>query len=133
MTLLEDEVQKREVGGRRFGAQSMVGRLRWVLVHEPGPEYNVENWKAWPYEGEPSFERASEQHRAVVDALRATGAEVSFLEEEAVSLGATAPFDPVLVTDEGAVILRSGRPERRAEMFPMARKMAELEIPILGW
>jgi N-dimethylarginine dimethylaminohydrolase len=110
----------------------MVATLRRVLVHLPGSEYTTELWSGWGYEGEPDREKAVAQHQGYIDILRGHGVEVEFLEEDS-SINSTATFDPVIVTDEGAVIMTSGRVERRVETFPMARKMLELEIPIIGW
>jgi N-dimethylarginine dimethylaminohydrolase len=117
---------------RRFGAQSMVARLRRALVHLPGPEYTQEAWSSYGLEGEADREAAVAEHERFLDILRERGVELEFLEEHA-SIQCTATFDPALVTDEGAVILTSGRPERRAEVYPMARKLLELDIPIIGW
>jgi N-dimethylarginine dimethylaminohydrolase len=67
-----------------------------------------------------------------VQILRGYGADIDYL-EEGTSIQTTAVYDPALVTNYGAVMLRSGRVERRAETMPMARKLLELEIPIIGW
>jgi dimethylargininase len=117
---------------KRFGGHSMIAPLRRALVHLPGPEFTTENWKAYGLEGEADREAAFEEQERFLDILRGRGVELELLEEHA-SVQCTATFDPALVTDAGAVILTSGRPERRAETFPMARKLLELEIPIIGW
>ncbi len=117
---------------KRFGAQSMIAPLRRVLVHIPGGEYTRQNWLAWGYSGEPNLEVARREHEAFIQILRDAGVEIDLLEEHG-GLGTTATYDPVLITDEGAVMLRSGREERRAEVMPMARKLLQLEIPIIGW
>lgn len=117
---------------RRFGSQSMIAPLRRVLVHLPGDEYTWERWHAYGLAGEPDLELALAQHRAFIEILQRNGAEVEYL-EEGTSVQSTAVYDPALITDSGAVILRSGRQERRAEAMPMARRLLELEIPILGW
>ena len=117
---------------RRFGSQSMIAPLRRVLVHLPGDEYTRERWHGYGLAGEPDLELALAQHRAFIEILERYGAEVEYL-EQGTSVQSTAVYDPALICDEGAIILRSGRRERRAEAMPMARKLIELEIPILGW
>src|ERR671935_209705 len=76
--------------------------------------------------------RLEPTHARFLDLLTERGVELDFLEEHA-SIQCTATYDPALVTDVGAVILESGRPERRAQALPMARKLPELDIPIVGW
>jgi dimethylargininase len=115
-----------------FGGHSMIAPLRRALVHLPGPEFTTENWRAYGLEGDADRSAATEEHERFLDILRARGVELEFLDEHA-SVQCTATFDPALITDAGAVILTSGRPERRAETFPMARKLLELDIPIIGW
>jgi arginine deiminase len=122
----------RRARDRLFGAQSLIDRLDWVLVHRPADEYTTEAWTAYGLDGTPDLARAQRQHDAFVDILQDHGAEVAYLEEHT-SIQCSATFDPALVTDEGAVILQSGRPERQVEGLPMARKLTELGIPILGW
>jgi N-dimethylarginine dimethylaminohydrolase len=119
-------------GGKRFGGHSMIAPLRRALVHLPGPEFTTENWRAYGLEGDADREAAVAEQERFLDILLGHGVELELLEEHA-SVQCTATFDPALITDEGAVILTSGRPERRAETFPMARKLLELEIPIIGW
>src|SRR5919204_581846 len=76
--------------------------------------------------------RLEPTHARFLDLLTERGVELDFLEEHA-SIQCTATYDPALVTDVGAVILESGRPERRPEALPMARKLLELDVPIIGW
>lgn len=117
---------------RAFGAQSMIAPLRWALVHMPGPEFTREGYEAYGLSRIPDPERARHEHERFLAILRDRGVRLDFL-EEAGSVTCTATFDPALVTDQGAVILTSGRPERRAETFPMARALLRLGIPIIGW
>ena len=117
---------------KRFGSQSMIAPLRRALVHLPGPEFTTESWRSYGLEGKPDLDVAAEEQERFLDILRGRGVELEFLEEHA-SIQCTATYDPALVTDAGAVILTSGRLERQSEAMPMARKLLELEIPIIGW
>jgi N-dimethylarginine dimethylaminohydrolase len=118
--------------GRRYGSQSMIAPLRHALVHMPGDELNQAAWSDYGLPGEADRERACVEHSAFLEILTDHGVKLDHL-AEATSVQTTAVYDPALITDEGAVILRSGRPERRAEALPMARKLLELDIPIIGW
>jgi len=117
---------------REYGCQSMIAPLRHVLVHVPGDEYNAAQWHDYGLPGEPDIVRAREQHASFIEILESCGVRVSYL-AEGTSVQTTAVYDPALISDGGAVILRSGRPERRAEAMPMARALLELGIPIIGW
>jgi N-dimethylarginine dimethylaminohydrolase len=117
---------------RRYGSQSMIASLRHVLVHMPGAELNQAAWSDYGLPGELDFPRACDQLSAFLEILVAHGIVIEHL-TEGTSLQSTAVYDPALITDEGAVILRSGRPERRAEALPMARRLLELDIPVIGW
>lgn len=117
---------------RRFGAQSMIAPLRHALVHLPGPEYTESAWRAYGLSGNADRELALREQRGFLSILERAGVSLSYLEQHA-SLQCTATYDPALITDAGAVILESGREERRAEAIPMARRLLDLEIPIIGW
>jgi N-dimethylarginine dimethylaminohydrolase len=115
-----------------YGSQSMIAPLRRVLVHMPSEEYNQEGWTEWGFAGSPDRELACEQHAAFAALLEGEGTEISWLEEHS-SVQTTATYDPALVTNEGAVMMKCGRPERWPEVMPMARKLLSLDIPIIGW
>ena len=120
------------MAGRAFGAQSMIEPLRRALVHVPGPEYTAEAWRAYGLDGEADRGRAVAEHRAFLDVLEEEGVELAFLDEHA-SIQCTATYDPALVTDAGAIVMESGRPERRPEALPMARALLDQGIPVIGW
>jgi N-dimethylarginine dimethylaminohydrolase len=110
----------------------MIGRLRSALVHVPGPEYTEEAWQAYGLAGRADRERATSEHEAFLAILSEFGVELHYLGEHA-SVQCTATYDPALVTDDGAIIMTSGRAERKGEVFPMARALLALDIPIIGW
>lgn len=115
-----------------YGSQSMIAPLRRVLVRLPGDEIDAEAYQAYGLSPPPERELAFREQSAFVRMLEQRGAQVSRL-DEAASLQACATYDPALVTDEGAVVLESGRAERRGETFPMARALLRESIPIIGW
>ncbi len=127
--LTEATVQRTQ---RPYGSQSMIAPLRHTLVHLPGHEFNAAQWRDYGLPGDPDRDRACAQHEAFIAILRDHGVRVDYL-DEGTSVQTTAVYDPALITDAGAMLLRSGRPERRAEAMPMARKLLELDIPIIGW
>ncbi len=115
-----------------YGSQSMIAPLRRVLVKRPDQAFAVEDPAAWHYTGRPNLLRAQQEHDALVALLRESGCEVLYLEEpQPAHADAIYTFDPALITDQGAIMLSMGKPQRRGEEEVMARRFAALEIPIL--
>ena len=117
---------------RDFGSQSMVARLRRVLVRRPDAAFAVDDPSPWGYAGVPNLVAAQEEHDAFVGLVASQGAEI--LRHEAALPGLADSifvFDPALVTDAGAVILRMGKALRRGEEAAMARALKTLGVPVL--
>jgi dimethylargininase len=116
-----------------YGSQSMVAPLRRVLVRRPDEAFGDADPKVWHYTSRPDLAEARREHDALVDLLRAAGAEVAGHDEpQPGRADAIYVFDPVLVTDRGAVLLRMGKALRRGEEESLGRRLEELGIPILG-
>jgi dimethylargininase len=119
-----------EVSAKPFGAQSMTGTLRRVLVRAPRPEDAVA-WRAYGWRAEPDPARMLEEHEAFRAQLEDAGAEV-ILAETPVPMcpDSIYVYDPALVTGEGALLLRPGKEGRRAEVEAMAADLVEAGVPI---
>ena len=118
---------------KQYGGHSMYAPLRRVLVRRPHATFAVDDPAAWHYGARPDLPTAQAEHDALVAILRRTGAEV---------IAHTAPlpnhadaifvFDPALITDAGAIILRMGKPLRRGEETAIAQQLTALDMPILA-
>jgi dimethylargininase len=118
---------------RPFGAQSMVASLRRVLVKRPEESFAVADPAAWHYSGRPDLDAARREHDDLTAILAAAGAEVvDHPEPQPGRADAIFVFDPALVTERGAIILRMGKACRQGEEQAMARRLAALGIPILA-
>jgi dimethylargininase len=119
-----------EVSAREFGCQSMSGRLRRVLVRPPRPEDAIA-WRAYGWRAEPDRTRMLEEHEAFRAELEDAGAEV-LLAETPIPMcpDSIYVYDPALVTDEGALLLRPGKEGRRAEVEAMAADLVEAGVPV---
>ena len=118
---------------RGYGGQSMVAQLRRVLVRRPDESFAVDDPAQWHYADRPNLARGREEHAALVDILRAAGAEVIF--HDAPQPGradAIFVYDPALMTDHGAVILRMGKQLRRGEEAALARCLEALDVPVIA-
>jgi N-dimethylarginine dimethylaminohydrolase len=117
----------------RYGGQSMVAPLRRVLVRRPDQAFAVDDPELWHYAGRPDLAQAQQEHDELVAILRRAGAEVIFHDgPQEGRADAIFVFDPALITDVGAVILRMGKALRRGEEAAMAGRLEALGIPTLA-
>lgn len=119
---------------RKFGAQSMVGKLKRALIHRPGAEFSDEkNFRNFGFTGDlPILKEAQAEHDAFSQALIDFGVEVEFLDEvERQYTGSTYITDNGIITDQGAIISRLGKEQRQGEEKAIAKKLLEMDIPIL--
>jgi dimethylargininase len=116
-----------------WGAQSMVAPLRRVLLVRPVPPPNPNCWRNFGYVHPIDQERAAAEHAALVTLLEREGIETIVIEPEDPALqDAIFPFDPVLVTSAGAILLRMGKELRQPEVAALERVLRDLGIPIVG-
>ncbi|WP_448575301.1 dimethylarginine dimethylaminohydrolase family protein [Thermomicrobium sp.] len=116
-----------------WGAQSMVAPLRRVLLVRPVPPPNPDCWRDFGYLHPIDHERAAAEHTALVTLLEREGIETIVVEPEDPALqDAIFPFDPVLVTSAGAILLRMGEELRQPEVAALERVLRDLGIPIVG-
>jgi dimethylargininase len=111
----------------------MVGPLRRVLVKRPDEAFSGADPERWHYTSRPDLNEARREHDALVQILTDAGAEViDHPEPQPDRADSIFVFDPALVTDRGAVILRMGKELRRGEEAAMARRFREIGVPILA-
>lgn len=111
----------------------MVEPLRRVLVKRPDEAFAVADPARWHYVSRPDLDEARREHDALVEILAGAGAEViGHPEPQPDRADAIFVFDPALVTDRGAVILRMGKELRRGEEAAMARRFQEIDVPVLA-
>lgn len=116
-----------------YGAQSMVAPLRHVLVKAPGAAFAAAyDDPVHRYRHPVSLTTARREHARFVALLTELDVTVHELGAESASPDLVYQFDPSLVTDRGAILLRSGKPTRRGEEDLQARWFAAHGIPILG-
>lgn len=114
-----------------YGCHSMIKPLRRVLVKRPDLAFAVDEPAKWHYPARPDLEIAQQEHDALVVLLGQAGAEVIYHPElQPDHADAIFVHDPVIVTNQGAIILSMGKTLRRGEESVLARRLAELNIPI---
>jgi dimethylargininase len=115
-----------------YGCQSMTGELRRVLVRAPRAA-DLHGWRACGWQAEPDRVAIAAEHEAFCELLEGAGAEVVFSESAAEgNPDAIYTYDPALVVDEGALLLRPGKEIRRAEVAGMAEDFARAGVPVAG-
>jgi dimethylargininase len=112
--------------------QDQTSPLRRVYVRPPEPEA-VRHWREYGWRSAPDPARAAAEHEAFRDLLSAAGAEV--VVGTSPSPGdpdAIYTYDPVLMTDEGAILLRPGKPGRRGEPSIAAADLGAAAVPVVA-
>ena len=116
-----------------YGARSMTAPLVDVLVQRPGQAFGrAFDDPAHGFLHAVDLERAQGEHDAFVALLRRLGVVVHELGSDSWHPDLAYTFDPLLVTDRGAIPLRSGKPTRRGEEAELERWMNVRGIPTLG-
>ncbi|HEY2917132.1 MAG TPA: arginine deiminase family protein [Candidatus Limnocylindrales bacterium] len=121
--------------GRRFGAQSMTAPLQEVAVVRPGAAFGAAfDDPAHGFLHPCDLELAQREHAAFVDVLGELVPEIHVLDADDLATGADAvyAFDPILVTDRGAIPLRPGKPNRRAEPAALEAWLNASGVPTAG-
>jgi N-dimethylarginine dimethylaminohydrolase len=118
---------------RRFGAQSMSAPLRDVLVKPPDAAFgrafeDPAHGYLYPVE----LDVARREHDAFVDVLASLGPTVHVLDAQTDDPDLVYPFDPLLVTDRGAIPLRPGKPNRAGEPAILEAWTMAAGIPTAG-
>ena len=131
------------IWGRRWGAQSKIGRLRYALVNPPTEnEASPETFEDPAFyllsDGPPDLSKMKQQYEAFTQALRNDGVELESWEMPEVVEGPYcrsrmlwAPAS-ALVINGGAIVPRYGlAPWRKGFEALMTRKLASIGCPIL--
>ncbi len=118
---------------RAFGAQSMTTPLREVLVKRPGPAFG--RAFADPAHGflhAVDLALAQREHDRFVEVLASLGPRVYALDAEIASPDLLYTFDPLVVSDRGAIPLRPGKSNRLPEPAVIEGWTTAAGIPTLG-
>ena len=109
---------------------NMTGQLRRVLVRPPGTDFS--RWREYGWRAEPDAVRIAEEHEGLQAALAEAGAEVVVAARDLPTgnLDAIYVYDPALVADSGAILLRPGKTARRGEVPMMRADFKAAGVPI---
>jgi dimethylargininase len=111
----------------------MTAPLREVLVKRPGAAFGrAFDDPAHGFRQPVDLAVAQREHDAFVELLAGLGPTVHVLDAETASPDLVYAFDPLLVTDAGAIPLRSGKPNRRGEEAVFEQWTTDRGIPTIG-
>lgn len=116
-----------------YGSQAMSSSLARVLMRRPGKSLIAANAAEWHYG--PTFDgaRAVEQYAKFAALVEKSGAIVMWMDDPGDGLADSMfTHDPSLMTDQGAIILRMGKPLRTPEAALHEAAYKASGIPILG-
>ncbi len=112
--------------------QDATSALRRVLVRAPEPA-DAAAWRRYGWREAPDPARAAEEHAAFRAALQNSGAAVVQARSPVPGdIDAIYTYDPTLLTDAGAIVLRPGKETRRGERDAMSTDLEAAGTPILG-
>lgn len=117
---------------RTYGLKSMTAPLRRVLLRPPRPE-DLSSWREYGWRAEPDPAAIAREHEALCELLTGAGAEVVLGETPVPgNPDAIYAFDPVLIADRGAILLRPGKIGRRGEPEALGADLELAGVPIAG-
>ena len=116
---------------RSYGARTLTAPLRRVLVRPPRPG-DAARWREYGWRAEPEHARAAAEHEALCLLLEESGAEVVVAEGEDANPDAIYVYDPLLVGDDGAVLLRPGKEARQGEAAALEPGLERAGVPVAG-
>jgi dimethylargininase len=112
-----------------YGSRSMWGPLLRVLVRRPLPA-DTARWRQLGWHAAPDIGAAQAEHEELCLLLESAGAEVIVSEHDSGNPDAIYTYDPVLVGDEGAALLRPGKEGRLGEPEGIGAALAAAGVPV---
>ncbi len=125
----------------KFGANSMVKPIESVLIKQPKDAFISQQYIAnhWPQPGwmaqlgPPYFEEAIAEFESFVSLLRSHVPDIRFLPlDNRTGIDSIYVHDPILITEQGAILLSMGNASREKEPAAAGDYMKDLGIPIFG-
>ncbi len=112
-----------------YGARSMTAPLKRVLVRAPQAA-DAERWQEYGWRSQPDPVAAAAEHGALRAILEHAGAEVILAQGEPGNPDAIYAYDPLLVGERGAVLLRPGKDGRLGEASALVADLERVGVPI---
>ncbi|MEE8577473.1 MAG: arginine deiminase family protein, partial [candidate division Zixibacteria bacterium] len=90
-------------------------------------------WESLNYSGLPDYEKALNEYDSFVRLLGQTVSEFHYLpKSDLAGLDSMYVHDPVIITQNGAILCSMGKSQRRGESEACGQFLAEIGVPVLG-
>jgi dimethylargininase len=110
----------------------MTGPLRRVLVRAPRAD-DLRLWREYAWRAEPDPVAIAREHEAFCELLAGAGAEVVLAQGTiAGDPDAIYVYDPALIAEPGAILLRPGKAGRRGEVEALGADLEAAGVPVAG-
>jgi len=114
------------------GCPSMTAPLRRVLLRPPQAD-DLRLWQEYGWRAEPDPVGIAREHAALCELLAGAGAEVVLAEAPVEDdPDAIYVYDPALIVDDGALLLRPGKAGRRAEPAALGIDLTRAGVPVVA-
>jgi N-dimethylarginine dimethylaminohydrolase len=121
-----------------YTSQSETGTLARLLLKHAREAFRSQDaahaeWEALHFTAEPAVARAIDEYERFVAMLRASGAEIAFLDEaDDTGLDSIYVRDASIVCDRGVILCRMGKRQRQGEPAAQEAAFRRLGVPVLG-
>ncbi|KAI9019093.1 amidinotransferase [Hyaloraphidium curvatum] len=119
-----------------YGAQNSFAPIKSIMVRRPAASMGAADPEKWHYAAPIKLDEAQREHDAFVAIIREElpSCDIVVCDADDGGLLADSVFvhDPVLVTREGAILLRMGKELRRGEPDLLRATLERHGVPILG-
>lgn len=121
-----------------INCHSEVDPIQSLLLKHPKDGFvNQENinrqWRQLNYSEPPDFQKANAEYQAFISLLQNCVPDIHFLPVNSTTgLDSIYVHDPVIITDQGAIICNMGKPQRHKEPGAIEDHLNRLKIPILA-
>jgi dimethylargininase len=112
-----------------YGCRSMVDPLRRVLVRRPSI-LACAHWEDYGWQAEPDSTALLQEHETFCAILEGAGCDVVVTDPMDANPDAVYAFDPALVTEHGAILMRPGKAGRRSEPLSVAQELETAGVPV---
>jgi len=139
-SVTQQQQQRQQQTQRRFGGQSATAQLRRAIIKPVAASFvddaKVDSeWESLRFTARPSIAAAAHEQAEFIRLLHDFGGIEEVLELPAApetTLDSLYTYDPLIMTNAGAVLMHMGKPQRRTEPQAFKDFLRAQSVPVLG-
>jgi len=122
-----------------YGCQSMVGKMKSVLIKRPSEafisqEHLNDNFEQFKYVGCPDYEKAASEYKKFEKIITDNVENVYYLpKDERAGLDSIYTHDPLKITSKGTIYFPMGKELRGKEYLATEEYLKSIGVPTLGY